>query len=141
MPFACFCLIKLVATQSRAHFARTRRPASSCCTVRGTGDRRSSDVQTHPPVTELYKEQPARRRECLYYLSVGNFKLAQYVEARKYNEILLQMEPRNQQSLTLRELIDSKVRSDGLIGMAIVGGVVASVVAIGLAVFGGKGKK
>ncbi|KAJ3394390.1 mitochondrial membrane protein [Entophlyctis sp. JEL0112] len=90
---------------------------------------------------ELYKENPARRRECLYYLSIGNFKLSNYVEARKFNEILLQMEPRNVQSLKLRELIDEKVRSDGLIGMAIVGGVVASVVAFALALFAYSGRK
>ncbi|KAJ3231215.1 mitochondrial membrane protein [Chytriomyces hyalinus] len=89
---------------------------------------------------ELYKEHPARRRECLYYLSIGNYKLAQYVEARKFNEILLQMEPRNAQSLRLRDLIDSKVRSDGMIGIAIVGGLVASVVAVGFAMLGGKRK-
>ncbi|KAI8614363.1 hypothetical protein BC830DRAFT_1065579 [Chytriomyces sp. MP71] len=86
---------------------------------------------------ELYKEHPSRRRECLYYLSVGNYKLAQFVEARKYNEILLQLEPRNAQSLQLRELIDGKVRTDGLVGMAIVGGLIAGVAALGVAVFGG----
>ncbi|KAJ3071101.1 mitochondrial membrane protein [Podochytrium sp. JEL0797] len=89
---------------------------------------------------ELYKENPARRRECLYYLSIGNYKLANYVEARKFNEILLQMEPTNAQSLQLRTLIDDKVRTDGLVGMAIVGGVVASLAAIGLAFFGGAKK-
>ncbi|KAI8827586.1 mitochondria fission 1 protein [Chytriomyces cf. hyalinus JEL632] len=95
---------------------------------------------TQQQTPELYKEHPARRRECLYYLSIGNYKLAQYVEARKFNEILLQMEPRNAQSLRLRDLIDSKVRSDGMIGIAIVGGLVASVVAVGFAMLGGKRK-
>ncbi|KAJ3027640.1 UNVERIFIED_CONTAM: mitochondrial membrane protein [Siphonaria sp. JEL0065] len=89
---------------------------------------------------ELYKENPARRRECLYYLSIGNYKLANYVEARKFNEILLQMEPRNTQSLKLRDLIDSKVRTDGLIGMAIVGGIAAAAIALGAAFFGGSKK-
>ncbi|KAJ3293374.1 mitochondrial membrane protein [Rhizoclosmatium sp. JEL0117] len=89
---------------------------------------------------ELYKENPARRRECLYYLSIGNYKLANYVESRKFNEILLQIEPRNAQSLKLRELIDNRVRTDGLVGMAIVGGVVAAA-SIALAAFFGSSKK
>ncbi|KAJ3101994.1 mitochondrial membrane protein [Phlyctochytrium planicorne] len=76
---------------------------------------------------EIYKENPARRRECLYYLSLGNYKLGNYRDGRKYNETLLQMEPRNPQALQLRKLIDEKVRSEGLVGMAIVGAAVATV--------------
>ena len=27
---------------------------------------------------EIYKENPSRRRECLYYLALGEYKLANY---------------------------------------------------------------
>jgi hypothetical protein len=33
---------------------------------------------------------PERRRECLYYLALGNFKLGNYGEARRYNDLLLE---------------------------------------------------
>ncbi|KAJ3089124.1 mitochondrial membrane protein, partial [Quaeritorhiza haematococci] len=29
-------------------------------------------------LNELYKEQPSRRRECLYYLALGEYKLGNY---------------------------------------------------------------
>ncbi|KAJ3119830.1 mitochondrial membrane protein [Nowakowskiella sp. JEL0407] len=76
---------------------------------------------------EIYRENPNRRRECLYYLALGTYKLGRYRDARNYNETLLNMEPQNQQGLSLRALIDEKVRSEGLIGMAIVGAAAAVV--------------
>ncbi|KAJ1562269.1 mitochondrial membrane protein [Cladochytrium tenue] len=76
---------------------------------------------------EVYRENPSRRRECLYYLAVGEYKLGHYREARNYNDSLLQMEPRNAQAVGLRKMVDDKVRTDGLVGMALVGGAVAAV--------------
>jgi fission 1 protein len=35
--------------------------------------------------TEIYRAEPQRRRECLYYLALGNYKLGNYEDARKYN--------------------------------------------------------
>ncbi|KAI8848080.1 mitochondria fission 1 protein [Chytridium lagenaria] len=90
-----------------------------------------SNIKTHQEegvklLLEIYRENPTRRRECLYYLSLGNYKLGNYRDGRKFNETLLQMEPRNPQALQLRKLIDEKVRSEGLVGMAIVGAAVAT---------------
>ncbi|KAI9355969.1 hypothetical protein DFJ73DRAFT_824122 [Zopfochytrium polystomum] len=76
---------------------------------------------------EIYAENASRRRECLYYLALGEYKLGLYREARSHNDILLQLEPRNPQAIHLRKLIDEKVRSEGLVGMAIVGGAIAAV--------------
>ncbi|RUS14926.1 putative mitochondrial membrane fission protein [Jimgerdemannia flammicorona] len=76
-------------------------------------------------LTEIYTESPERRRECLYYLAVGNYKLANYTDARKYNEQLLALEPKNSQALALRRLIEDKVSREGVIGMAIVTGIAA----------------
>ena len=36
----------------------------------------------HP---EIYRSEPARRRECLYYLALGHYKMGNYEEARKFN--------------------------------------------------------
>jgi len=58
---------------------------------------------------EIYKEAPGRRRECLYYLALGQYKLGHYNEARRYNDLLLDKEPRNMQSLSLKALIEDRV--------------------------------
>ena len=48
-------------------------------------------------------------------------------DARRYNETLLSAEPHNKQALSLSKLIDERVKTEGLVGMAIVGGVVGAV--------------
>lgn len=35
--------------------------------------------------TEIYRAEPARRRECLYYLALGHYKMGNFEEARKFN--------------------------------------------------------
>ena len=60
-------------------------------------------------LTEIFREHAERRRECLYYLALGHYKLGNYAEARRYNEILLRNEPGNQQAASLRSLVDDKV--------------------------------
>uniref|UniRef100_A0A8H7NDI4 Mitochondrial fission 1 protein n=1 Tax=Bionectria ochroleuca TaxID=29856 RepID=A0A8H7NDI4_BIOOC len=68
-------------------------------------------------------QQLGRRRECLYYLALGNYKLGNYAEARRYNELLVEKEPANLQAGNLRQLIDDKVAKEGLMGVAILSGV------------------
>jgi mitochondrial fission 1 protein len=34
---------------------------------------------------ELYREEPTRRRECLYYLALGYYKMGNFDDARKFN--------------------------------------------------------
>lgn len=60
-------------------------------------------------LTEIFRDYAERRRECLYYLALGHYRLGNYAEARKYNEILLENEPSNTQALSLRGLVDDKV--------------------------------
>ncbi|KAJ5129757.1 Tetratricopeptide-like helical [Penicillium bovifimosum] len=81
-------------------------------------------------LSEIFRGAPERRRECLYYLALGNFKLGNYGEARRYNDLLLEKEPGNLQAASLGSLIDDKVAKEGLVGVAIVGGlaVVAGVI-------------
>ena len=56
--------------------------------------------------------------------------MGNYAEARRYNDLLLEKEPGNLQSGSLRQLIDDKVSREGMMGMAIIGGaaVVAGIV-------------
>ncbi|KAJ1922702.1 mitochondrial membrane protein [Tieghemiomyces parasiticus] len=82
---------------------------------------------------EVHQEAPNRQRECLYYLALGFYKLGSYVEAKRFNESLLAYEPRNEQALSLRGLIDRKVSQDGFMGLALIGGAVAiGAIVVGL---------
>jgi len=82
-------------------------------------------------LSDIFKTTPERRRECLYYLALGNYKLGNYAEARRYNDLLLEKEPGNLQAGSLRQLIDDKVSKEGLMGIAIVGGVAVAAGIVG----------
>ncbi|KAK6455892.1 uncharacterized protein RJT20DRAFT_129276 [Scheffersomyces xylosifermentans] len=81
-------------------------------------------------LTEVYADDKSLRRECLYYLSLGSYKVGDYTNARRYIDTLLQEEPQNTQARSLKETIDENVTRDGLIGLGIAGGVLA--IGIGL---------
>ena len=83
-------------------------------------------------LSEIFRVSPERRRECLYYLALGNYKLGNYGEARRYNDTLLEKEPANLQAANLRAMIDDKVAKEGLMGVAII-----SAAAITAGVVGG----
>ncbi|KAI7861466.1 hypothetical protein BDF14DRAFT_1869063 [Spinellus fusiger] len=76
-------------------------------------------------LTEIYTDYPERRRECLYFIALGHYKLSNYTEARRFNQKLQKLEPNNEQALGLGKLIDEKVSTEGVIGLAIVSGVLA----------------
>ena len=82
-------------------------------------------------MTDIFRTTPERRRECLYYLALGNFKLGNYAEARRYNDLLLDKEPNNLQAASLRTLIDDKVAREGMMGVAIVGGIAVAAGIVG----------
>ncbi|KAL7424829.1 Mitochondrial fission 1 protein [Cryptotrichosporon argae] len=74
---------------------------------------------------EIYQSAPSHRRECTYYIAVGYYKLRNYAYARKFNDLLLSVEPQNMQAQSLKTLIDRAVQRDGYIGMGIVAGAAA----------------
>lgn len=82
-------------------------------------------------LSEIFRNSRERRRECLYYLALGNYKLGNYAEARRYNELLLELEPANLQAGSLKSLIDDKVAKEGLVGVAIVGGIAVAAGIVG----------
>ena len=88
-------------------------------------------------LSEITRTAPERRRECLYYLALGNYKLGNYAEARRYNDILLDHEPTNMQAGSLRGLIDDKVAKEGMVGVAIVGGLAVAAGIVGGMIFKG----
>ncbi|KAI1814311.1 mitochondria fission 1 protein [Poronia punctata] len=89
-------------------------------------------------LSEIFRVAPERRRECLYYLALGNYKLGNYGEARRYNDLLLEKEPANLQAADLRRLIDDKVTKEGLVGVAIISGVAIAAGVVGGLLFRGK---
>ncbi|XP_062850279.1 mitochondrial fission 1 protein [Trichomycterus rosablanca] len=78
------------------------------------------------------------QRDFLFYLAVGHYRLKEYERALKYIRILLKNEPGNKQAIELEKLINQALKKDGLVGMAIVGGIGLGVAGlaglIGLAV-------
>lgn len=73
---------------------------------------------------------------------MGNYKLGNYAEARRYNDSLMELEPSNLQAQSLSQLIEDKVNKEGLMGMAIVGGLaVAAGVVGGMLVRGAQRKR
>ena len=92
-------------------------------------------------LSEIFRTSPERRRECLYYLALGNFKLGNYANARKYNDLLLENEPGNLQAENLRALIDDKVAKEGLMGVAIVSGIAVAAGVIGGVLLRNLGRK
>ncbi|KAG6909038.1 mitochondrial membrane protein [Tephrocybe rancida] len=74
---------------------------------------------------EIYRQEASRRRECLYYLALGHYKMGNFEDAKRFNAVLLSNEPTNMQAQSLGALIEKGVAREGYIGMAIVGGVAA----------------
>ncbi|KAI0322818.1 hypothetical protein OF83DRAFT_431154 [Amylostereum chailletii] len=74
---------------------------------------------------EIYRAEPGRRRECLYYLALGHYKMGNFEEANNFNALLLDKEPGNMQAQSLGTLIDKGVKREGYIGMALAGGAAA----------------
>ncbi|KLO08047.1 TPR-like protein [Schizopora paradoxa] len=74
---------------------------------------------------KLYKDDPSRRRESLYFLGVGYYKLGKYTDAQKIIGKLLEKEPTNEQAISLNQEIENKLTSEAYIGGSIVAGAVA----------------
>ncbi|XP_015275934.1 PREDICTED: mitochondrial fission 1 protein [Gekko japonicus] len=86
----------------------------------------------------LSKGNKEEQRDYVFYLGVANYRLKEYEKALKYIRGLLKTEPTNTQALELEKLINKAMQKDGLVGMAIVGGMALGVAGlaglIGLAV-------
>ncbi|KAA1468847.1 mitochondrial fission 1 protein [Dentipellis sp. KUC8613] len=74
---------------------------------------------------DIYRAEPSRRRECLYYLALGHYKMGNFEEAKGFNSLLLEREPTNMQAQSLSTLIEKGYKREGYIGMALVGGAAA----------------
>ncbi|KAH9958863.1 hypothetical protein BC827DRAFT_1217527 [Russula dissimulans] len=86
---------------------------------------REHQVEGVQLLADIYRSEPTRRRECLYYLALGHYKMGNFDEAKSFNSRLLEKEPTNLQAQSLDTLIDKAVKREGYIGMAIAGGAAA----------------
>jgi fission 1 protein len=84
---------------------------------------------------ELIQTDSENKRIYFYYMALGNYRLGEFVIARKYTELLLSFEPQNRQARALKALLDEQVTKDGLIGMGIVGGAAIATAALATAGF------
>ncbi|CAK9826624.1 Mitochondrial fission 1 protein [Anthophora retusa] len=76
------------------------------------------------------KHNNSEKRDCLYYLAIGNARIKEYSKALAYVRKFLQVEPGNQQVQHLETLIKKKMEKEGLYGMAIAGGVIIGIASI-----------
>lgn len=47
-------------------------------------------LHTDMLATEIYRAEPQRRRECLYYIALGHYKMGNMEDARKFNSEFLE---------------------------------------------------
>ncbi|XP_053403320.1 mitochondrial fission 1 protein-like [Mercenaria mercenaria] len=79
------------------------------------------------------------KRDCLYYLALANTRLKNYEDALKFTNLFLKIEPQNHQVKDIQKYVKTKMRNEGLTGMAIIGGAALAVGGlIGLAVHAAK---
>jgi len=76
------------------------------------------------------------KRDCVFYLAIAHTRIKEYDKALEYVNVLLSAEDDNRQCISLKELIEKRMRSDGLLGLAVLGfgGVAAIAAGIGAAV-------
>jgi len=88
---------------------------------------------------DLYRKtsDETAKRDYLYFTAVGYCRLKEYEKAQKFTKAIMMVEPGNRQARQLDDYIKKKMRTDGLIGMAVVGGAAAvalgSIIGLGVA--------
>ncbi|VIO99754.1 fis1-related protein, putative [Brugia malayi] len=75
------------------------------------------------------------KRDYVYYLAIAHTRLKEYDRALAYVDILLSAESNNRQALDLKDLIQHRMKKDGIIGMAILGGGIAVIGGLAIAAF------
>ncbi|XP_039765058.1 mitochondrial fission 1 protein [Pararge aegeria] len=76
---------------------------------------------------ELFNSHSEGKRDYLFYLAIGNARIKEYNKALHYVKAFLEIEPANQQVLTLERQINKRMEKEGLIGMAVAGGAVLAI--------------
>ncbi|KXJ82400.1 mitochondrial fission 1 protein [Aedes albopictus] len=85
---------------------------------------------------DLCRKNPEGKRDYIYYLALAYTRLKEYSTAMKYVQAFLEIEPNNQQVISLEEYIKKKMEIEGLKGVAMAGGaalVLGGILGIGFA--------
>ncbi|KAK6027957.1 hypothetical protein OSTOST_06002 [Ostertagia ostertagi] len=83
--------------------------------------------------TELLESE-----DYVYFLAIANARLRNYDRALAYIDILLAAETHNRQASQLRDIIERRMKKDGLFGLAVLGGGAVVVAGIVAALFAAK---
>mmetsp|Transcript_2561 Transcript_2561/g.5406 ORF Transcript_2561/g.5406 Transcript_2561/m.5406 type:complete len:96 (+) Transcript_2561:477-764(+) len=73
------------------------------------------------------------RRDSLFYIATVQFRMEQYLDARKTLEKLLAADPDNRQAQDLKAAVEKVLRHDGAVGLALLSGAAVAVFAVGAA--------
>ncbi|XP_077117708.1 mitochondrial fission 1 protein [Ranitomeya variabilis] len=128
---------KYLAELSAGSLSKSTQFEYAWCLIRS---KYTADIQKGALLLEdlLPKGNKDEQRDYLFYLAVAHYRLKEYEKALKYVRTLLSKEPKNTQALELEKIIDKKMQKEGLVGMAIVGGMALGVAGlaglIGLAI-------
>ncbi|KAL8580924.1 hypothetical protein ACOMHN_039624 [Nucella lapillus] len=76
------------------------------------------------------EKDDAPKTDYLFYAALGYTRLKEYQQALKYVSAVTHIEPRHQHAKRLHAYVTKKMETEGLVGMAIVGG--AAVLVAGL---------
>ncbi|XP_050389078.1 mitochondrial fission 1 protein [Patella vulgata] len=87
---------------------------------------------------ELFRKtkDEVAKRDYLYYMSIAYTRIKEYDTALKYANAIRKIEPGNKQAVQLEDYIKKKMKKEGLMGIAIVGGAalaLGGIVGLGLA--------
>ncbi|WKY14594.1 hypothetical protein Q1695_000271 [Nippostrongylus brasiliensis] len=89
---------------------------------------------------KLLREEPddINKRDYVYFLAIANARLRNYDRALAYIDILLAAETHNRQASQLRDIIEKRMKKDGLFGLAVIGGGALVLTGIVAALFAAK---
>ncbi|KAL7079328.1 hypothetical protein ACQ4LE_001145 [Meloidogyne hapla] len=80
------------------------------------------DVRTGIYILESLLKRPDSdmpKRDYVYYLAIAHTRIKEYDRALEYINLLLSAESDNHQALDLKELIEQRMKRDGLVGLAL----------------------
>ncbi|XP_067669586.1 mitochondrial fission 1 protein-like [Haliotis asinina] len=67
------------------------------------------------------------KRDYLFYMAVAYTRIKEYQQALKYTAAISKIEPKNRQAAELEKYIKEKMKKEGIMGMAIVGGAALAI--------------
>jgi len=98
------------------------------------------DIRKGIKLLESLCDSKTDQRDFLFFIAFGYYKLGDFDTSLRYTKRILTIEPNNHQAKDLELSIEKKMKSEGLLGMAMVGSAAAVISGIILgAIFAKKG--